>query len=144
MTLSRTGSMDGDVTFDYATSDGTAIGTGPFADYVPVTGSLTIPGGAKRPPALISFINQDIWEDADSESIVINVSGGTGHATSATTGTVTIVDDDDFTLIEPLNTFSYASDEASTKAASVNSFGEVKADYGLLEGNAGLRGRFSL
>ncbi|NOZ78384.1 MAG: hypothetical protein GXP48_04225, partial [Acidobacteria bacterium] len=90
------GSLDHDVTVDYATADGTATAG---ADYQATSGTLTIPAGQTHVHFGVPIIDDDVSEDAETFSIVLlNPVGISLGAISATQ--VTILDDDQTAQID--------------------------------------------
>lgn len=87
-TVTRTGSTAGTVSVNYATANGTALGT----DYFAVSGTLTFaPGETSKTISVIAKTNAAIEPD---EVFYVNLSGATGGATvTDSQGAGTIYDD---------------------------------------------------
>ena len=91
MTVARSGGVDGPVTVDYATADGTALAG---ADYMPVAATLVIPDGASEGTFAVPIEYDTI--DEDNETFTVELENATGGATlgGSDLATVTIVDYD--------------------------------------------------
>ena len=90
VTVDRTGNASGTQTVAYTTADGTATG----ADYTPTSGTLTFGPTETSKTFTIPVANDKAAEP--SESVALSLSAPTGGASlgAASTGTLTIVDDD--------------------------------------------------
>ncbi|MBB3208041.1 glucose/arabinose dehydrogenase [Rhodopirellula rubra] len=87
----RTGGSDGEITVDYETQDGTAIGG---ADYVSKQGTLTFANGETTQSIVITLTDDNTIEANESFNVTIdNVTGGATLLVPRT-ATVTIVDDE--------------------------------------------------
>lgn len=89
-TVTRTGSTAGTVSVNFATANGTALGT----DYIAVTGTLTFgPGETTKTISVVAKNNAAIEPD---EVFYVNLSGATGGAAvTDSQGAGTIYDDSD-------------------------------------------------
>ena len=77
------------VSFDYATSNGTATSS---ADYTATSGSLTIAAGATTTTFTVGVLADTLNED--NETVTLTLSGASNATISDATGTLTITDDD--------------------------------------------------
>ena len=77
------------VSFDYATSNGTATSS---ADYTATSGSLTIAAGATTTTFTVGVLADTL--DEDNETVTLTLSGASNATISDATGTLTITDDD--------------------------------------------------
>jgi len=89
--VTRTGGSAGEVTVDYATSDGTAT---VVDDYTSASGTLTFPDGDTSETFSVTIISDTTVED--DETVNLTLSNPTGGATIGTNNPaeLTIVDDD--------------------------------------------------
>jgi len=89
--VSRSGGKAGEVTVNYATSDGSATAGD---DFTPVNGTLTFPTGTTKATFTIPILNSSIVEGL--ETVLLTLSAPTGGATlgNNSTAVLTIADDD--------------------------------------------------
>ncbi len=82
-----------DVSFTRATADGTAISTGPNADFVAVAaGSLTIPAGETSVTIPVTINGDTVYEG--DESFTLNLTAVNNASPGALSATATLQDDD--------------------------------------------------
>jgi probable HAF family extracellular repeat protein len=97
ISVTRTGGLDGAVSIDYATSNGTATAStsGNPGDYETTSGVLTFDPGVETRTFPVT-INDDTLDEAD-ETVNLTLSNPTGGATlgSRSTAVLTITDNDD-------------------------------------------------
>jgi hypothetical protein len=79
-----------EVTFDFATTDGTAVGPG---DYQPTSGTRRIPKSGRNQAVIAAKITGDRLAESD-ESLTVVISNVVGTTVEKAIGTVTVVDDD--------------------------------------------------
>ncbi|OAD21765.1 Na-Ca exchanger/integrin-beta4 domain protein, partial [Candidatus Thiomargarita nelsonii] len=133
--VTRTGGSDGEVTVDYATSDGSAT---VVDDYTGVSGTLTFPDGDTSETFNITIINDVIVEG--DETVNLTLSNPTGGATIGPNNpaVLTIVDDD--VASEPnigVNPSSLAAaqlaDTQTTQVLTISNTGDADLDWNLAE-----------
>lgn len=92
ITVNRAGGIGGLVGVDYVASGGTAT---PGADYTPVAGTLTWPGGDATPQTFTIPISDDLVPEGD-ETVDLTLSNPTGGASLGTpsAAVLTILDDE--------------------------------------------------
>jgi hypothetical protein len=95
VTISLGGPAEQDVTVDYATEDGTAIGG---VDYTPTTGTVTIATGQSSATVSIPIIRDAAVEGR--ETFGLRLSNATGAAIRDDLATVTLIDDDGFAITD--------------------------------------------
>lgn len=110
VSVTRTGGLEGSATVNYATSDATATAG---SDYTSTSGTLTFAAGELTKTFTIPITN-DTSLEAD-ETINVTLSAATGSSTLGTlsTGTVTILDNDNITPLA-LSPASQTVSEAAT------------------------------
>jgi Ca2+-binding RTX toxin-like protein len=91
--ISLAGPAEQDITVDYATEDGTAIGS---IDYAPSSGTVTIAMGQSSATVSIPIIRDNAVESG--ESFGIRLSNASGAAIRDDLGIVTLIDDDGFSI----------------------------------------------
>lgn len=87
----RVGNLAGTATVDFHTEDGTAIAS---EDYLPVSGTLNFAPGEFFKVVTIALVNDDITEDFETFSFILNNATGSSTLGSPSTGPVSIVDED--------------------------------------------------
>ena len=99
VTVERTGGTAGEVSVEYGTLSGTAIGN---EDYVPDTASLIFADGDTSKTITVALVNDTVAEAEESFSLVLsNAQGGASLGAPATTvATVTITDTDTDTVTD--------------------------------------------
>ena len=135
----RNGSLSGTATFQFASSDGTALSPG---DYTSVGGTMTFADGeaSKR----IDFgVVDDVVNEAISETFAVALSNVTGNATlgSPASTTVFIFDDDSPSEISVANSFTPEGHAGMTTAnfsvtLSAPSSFTITVDYMTANGSA--------
>lgn len=102
--FSRTGAVTAALTIPYTVAGTAASGF----DFVPLSGTITIPAGANSAPLLITSINDNISEPLELVTIRIAGSGTLIADPVASSATATIVDDDtqivSLTVTDPIAT----------------------------------------
>ncbi|HZH29791.1 MAG TPA: Calx-beta domain-containing protein [Pyrinomonadaceae bacterium] len=88
ITVTRTGSLTGVATVDYATGGGTAT---PGVDYTPASGTLTFAEGETTKTFTVSLIDDSIYEGATRETIGVTLSGQTGDVVLGSQKTATLI-----------------------------------------------------
>src|SRR6185312_15070885 len=92
ITVSRTGGSDGEVSVEYATSDGTATAG---LDYIATNGQLTFADGETTKTISIPILNDALVENTETINLTLNApSGGAGLAYHAGHTTLGLFDDD--------------------------------------------------
>jgi hypothetical protein len=124
-----------DVSVSYATADGTATGG---SDYVPKSGTLTIPAGGSSAGVDVSLIG-DLLIEPD-ETFFVNLSNPTG-ATIADGQGQSVILNDDFPAISVSDAAVVEGDSGSTNATftatlSVAGPAPVTVDYATADGTA--------
>ncbi len=87
----RTGGADGNVSVDYASSDGTAVGG---VDYGAVSGTLDFLDGETSKAVTLSIVDDSEFEAAESFSLALSNATGGASIGSTSSATVTIADND--------------------------------------------------
>lgn len=124
-TVTRTGTLMGAATVQYATADGTAVATN---DYTATAGDLTLPTGTTTATVTVPIVGDESVEG--DESFEVRLSSATGATIGRGTGMATIVDDDttlsidDVSVVEghrgrTLATFGITRTGVTTVASSV-------------------------
>jgi chitinase len=90
LTVARTGSTTGQVTVNYATSNGTAMSG---SDYVAATGTLTFTDGEQSKPVTITITNDSAFESDETFTVALSSPSGAALGANAA-ATVTISNDD--------------------------------------------------
>ena len=93
VTVSLAGPAEQDVTVDYATEDGTAIGG---IDYVPSSGTVTIAMGQSSATVAVPILRDSVVESG--EAFIFRLSNASGVAIRDDAATVTLIDDDGFSI----------------------------------------------
>lgn len=140
VTVNRIDGFSGEVTVDYASSDGSATSG---EDYVTSAGTLTFGDGVLSQSFTVSIIDNPVVED--DETFLVSLSNATGGAivTSPANAVVTIIDND----IPPiagslrLSTPAYSVSENDSGLDVIvertgGSAGEVTVDYATSDGTA--------
>ena len=140
LTVSRTNGTYGEVSVDYASTDGTATASN---DYQVVSGTLVFADGETSKTIDVTILDDGAYES--DETFTVALSNAQGGATLGTQSSaeVTITDDDPVPPAGVLQ-FSGASYSAMEDSASVvltvtrtsGSFGEVSVDYASIDGTA--------
>jgi hypothetical protein len=89
-TVSRDGNTTFDLLVNYTVSNASTATSG--ADYVALSGSLTILAGQASATIAVTPLNDSL--DESDETVVVAISAGDGYAADAATATITIADDD--------------------------------------------------
>ncbi len=140
VTVNRTDGSSGEVTVDYATSDGTATSG---EDYVTNVGTLTFGDGVMNQSFTVSIIDNQVVEDA--ETFLVSLSNATGGAvvTSPTNAMVTINDNDTPPIAGSLRlsapTYSVSENDSGLDVIverTGGSTGEVTVNYATSNGSA--------
>lgn len=140
VTVNRIGGFSGEVTVDYASSDGSATSG---EDYVSSTGTLTFGDGVLSQSFTVSIIDDSLVED--DETFLVSLSNATGGAvvTSPATAVVTIIDNDIPPLAGSLRLSAPAYSVSENDSAldviverTGGSEGEVTVDYATSDGTA--------
>ena len=121
-TVTLSGEADADVTFTYATSDGTAIAG---SDYTAVGGTGTITAGTTITTIIVPILDDNVYEN--TESFNMNLSAPSANATIADgLGVGTITDDE----AKPSLTINdrAVDEDAGTMTFTVTLSGEADAD----------------
>lgn len=92
ITVSRVDGTDGEVTVQFATSEGTATAGG--VDYLNNSGMLTFANGLSFATFNITLVNDFIFEPDETVNISISGPGGGAKLGTPTTATLTILNDD--------------------------------------------------
>ncbi len=126
-------------TVAYATQDGTATGAaGVGQDYLPVSGTLTIPAGVLKGTIYV-WVRGD-WNIEPAETFAVNLSTATGATIVKAQGVATIVDDDvpgTVQLGAPRFTVSERAGIATIKVVrSGGSAAGTTVDYTTVDGSA--------
>lgn len=137
--VQRTVGADGDVTVDYATSDGTAFAG---EDYTGATGTLSWADQDTDPKPITVSVSDDPDVEGD-EAFSVAITNATGGAwiDIPSTATVTINNDDTDPNQVSLSAGSYATDETSlevcvTAVISHTTPGQVRVGYATTGGSA--------
>ena len=116
ITVNRIGGIDGPISVDFSTSDGTAVTTEPdntngLRDYEPNSGTLSWIDQESGAKTFDITINSDTSQEAD-ETVILTLANPTGGATISGTNpaTLTIVDDDTPATLQ-FDTSTYTVDE---------------------------------
>jgi len=132
------------VTVDYATADGTALGT----DYQSTSGTLTFaPGETSKTVSVL--VNGDTT-DEPTETFVVSLSNQTNSTIAKAQGTGTIINDD--SAAEPTFDFSQATYSVAeqlglvtvTVVRSGDASGSASVDYATSDGSATQKGDFEI
>lgn len=125
VTISLAGPAEQEVTVDYATEDGSAVDG---IDYVPSSGTVTIAVGQSSATVAIPILRDAVVEG--SEAFAIRLSNASGAAIRDDLATVTLIDDDGFSITDAaivegnggsLNlTFTVTLASAMSAAATIN------------------------
>jgi hypothetical protein len=91
VTVERTGGTDGEVTVEYNTLSGTAIGN---ADYLPDTSTLFFADGETTQTITVLLVNDTAVESDETFSILLSNAQGGATLGTASTAAVTITNDD--------------------------------------------------
>lgn len=91
LTVTRTGGKSGEVTVDYFTVDGDALGE---ADYTPDFGTLTFPDGVTSQTIVIGLNNDDIDETNETFEVMLEAPGGGASLGTRNVASVVITDND--------------------------------------------------
>ena len=121
-TVTLSGEADADVTFTYATSDGTAIAG---SDYTAVGGTGTITAGTTSTTIVVPILDDDVYEN--TESFNMNLSAPSVNATIADgLGVGTITDNEEKPSLS-INDRT-VDEDAGTMTFTVTLSGEADAD----------------
>ncbi|HEV2765569.1 MAG TPA: Calx-beta domain-containing protein, partial [Pyrinomonadaceae bacterium] len=101
VTVLRTGDVSQTQTVNYATSDGTAQAV---TDYVAASGTLTFAPNERSKTFTVEIVNDNVYEGATSEAFNVTLSGPSGGAVVAGTGSALITVSD----FDPKPAFSIA------------------------------------
>lgn len=120
ITVTRTGSAVGEVSVDYATSDGSALAP---SDYTATNGTLIFPDGSSAPRTFTIPISNDSFVEPD-ETVTLTLSNPTGDARlgAASTAVLTITDDDSALQF---SASSYRVNESENAVITVNRVGAL-------------------
>ncbi|RLJ21373.1 hypothetical protein DJ030_04440 [bacterium endosymbiont of Escarpia laminata] len=145
LTVDRTGGLDGTVTVDYATADGTATAPG---DYTALSGTLTFLNGELSKTLTLTPTSDTIWEP--SETFTLTLSNPVDAALGLSVATVTITDDDPRsagTLALSTATETVAENAAGglmlTVSRTGGTDGPVSVDYATANGTAASPGDYT-
>jgi hypothetical protein len=101
ITITRSGSLTGQATVHFSTSDGTATATAPAADYVAITNrTLTFPAGVSTQTVPITIVKDTLDEGTETVNLMLSSpSGGSppvcvGGPTTLSRAMLNILDDD--------------------------------------------------
>ena len=132
-TVSLSAASDGEVTVDYATSDGTATAG---SDYTAESGTLTF--AANETSKTVSVATTDDSADEEDETFTLTLSNASGADLGDATATGTINDDDEGTPAVSVSDASATEGDAVafTVSLSAASDGEVTVDYATSDGTA--------
>jgi hypothetical protein len=149
VTVTRAGGASGQVTVNYAASDGTAKGGGADADagidYISTEGVLTFPDGETSASFTVSLVDNANYA-APFKYLVVTLALPTGGATlgEPAIANVTVVDDGDAGVLRFANATQSVSEGVASGSALVTvlrvggTSGEVSAAYRTLgNGNSG-------
>jgi hypothetical protein len=98
--VTRSGNATGTQTVGYATSDGTATA----ADYTAASGTLTFGPGETSKTFAVPVTDDTADEPAETVSLSLSAPTGGSALGTASTGTLTIIDDDPAPLVAPPDT----------------------------------------
>ena len=138
ITVNRIGSINGAVSVDYATSDGTATIAG--NDYTAASGTLSWADQDGAAKTFAVTINNDAAQEAN-ETVTLTLSNPSGGAISGTNpATLTIIDDDTPDTLQ-FDVSSYVVDESAGTATlnvvrSGNLLGTVSVSFSTSDGGA--------
>ncbi|WP_102106984.1 Calx-beta domain-containing protein [Oceaniglobus roseus] len=98
----------GDLTFAYATADGTATAD---EDYVATSGSVTFAAGQTVASVTVEIIGDTVSEVAETFSLVVNPTVSIANGVADSTGLATLVDDDTTTGLPVISLVAAEGDE---------------------------------
>ena len=139
VTVTRTGSLEGAVSVQYASTDGSAVEPD---DYAAVSGTLNFSDGEASKKIDLTIV-EDVFDEQMDESFQITLSNASGSATLGTPATapVFIIDDDPPPQISISNSFIPEGNSGTTTARlavtlSAPSGLQVTVNYGTADGSA--------
>lgn len=110
VTVNRTGGQEGSATVNYATSNGTATAG---SDYTATSGTLTFAAGELAKTFSIPITNDSTLETDETINVTLSAAGGSSTLGTLSTGTVTILDNDNITPVA-LSPATQTVNEAAT------------------------------
>ncbi|MCG7881949.1 MAG: Calx-beta domain-containing protein [Candidatus Thiodiazotropha endolucinida] len=87
----RSGDLEASASVKYKTIDGSAIKD---SDYVDTSGTLTFPAGVTRRTIAIEIINDGLYEEESSFTLILSDASGNATITTPSAAIVRIIDDD--------------------------------------------------
>ena len=123
-----------DITFDYATSNGTATAG---SDYTAGSGSLTIAAGQTTKTFTVAITNDST--DENNETVIVAISNAANTSNSSASATLTITDDDNaptLSIADAQSTDETASSTNLTVSLSAASAKAISVDYATSNGTA--------
>ena len=140
-TLTRTGSLTNALAVTY-TLGGTAT---TVSDYKPVTGTVTFAAGAATTSVNLTVIDDNLFEGATPESVILTVTPSSNYAIGVNTGTINITDNDLRPTISIADASKTEGDAGTSNAAftatlSNPSIETVTVDYTTADGTATIAG----
>lgn len=139
-TITRTGGTEGEVSVDFTTSDGTALGD---LDYEVTSGPLVMADGESEATFSVTIFDDEVFDT--NETLHLTISNPTGGATlgAQTNATVTILDNDEpgtAGLLQFSATSVVVGESSATVTLTVTrtdgKAGEVSVDYSTGDGSA--------
>ncbi|MBT3017197.1 MAG: S8 family serine peptidase [Candidatus Thiodiazotropha sp. (ex Clathrolucina costata)] len=91
LTVIRSGDLEASASVKYKTIDGSAIKE---SDYVDTSGTLTFPAGVTRRTIAIEIINDGLYEEESSFTLILTDASGNATITTPSAAIVRIIDDD--------------------------------------------------
>ncbi len=133
--VQRTNGNDGEVTVDFATSDGTAVAG---QDYVGQSDTLTFANGEATAEITIQITDDSIIESDENFTVTLSNPGGGASLGAIATATVTILEDDVAIAFDANS--AQVDEDAGTVTLNVvrtgSSRAAVSVDYATVDGTA--------
>jgi Ca2+-binding RTX toxin-like protein len=115
ITVNRVSASNGNVTVNYATSNGTATAG---SDYTAASGTLTFGNGVTSQTFTVSITNDSVHESNETINLTLSSAGSGGNLGTPTTAVLTINDNDPATVTT--NTTVSSNDDTSIYGDSVH------------------------